>query len=534
MPSRRIATPRSVKIGVSAAPALYRVLDSSPSPVVAVDPLGVITYVNPQLGTTFGYERDELLGQPVELLLPSRVSAVHVAHRDDFFANPVARHLGIGRDLAGRRKDGSEFPVEASLSPVETEKGLQVIAQVIDITARKTAEAALLQSQKLESIGRLAGGIAHDFNNLLFAIHGFAELLDQDLGPEADAPLDLDGSRQNVRAILDAAERATRLTAQLLAFSRQQVIRPKVLDINIAIDGLEPMVRQLIGENVRLVLRLDRAAGHLRADPGQLDQILVNLVVNARDAMPGGGTVTIETSNVVLGEPDAIEHVDVTPGPYVLVMVSDTGVGMDRATRERIFDPFFTTKARAKGTGLGLATVYGIVRQAGGHIWPDSEPGHGATFKVYFPRVEAAVEKEGSTPLRAATPGHGTILVVEDEPAVRDMTTQLLTRAGYKVIAVADGTEAITRVSRLAGSIDVLITDVIMPNMSGIELADWIMDRYPHVGVVLLSAYTAQTLNLDRVMARGAMFVSKPVSSRLLVDTVQQALAVVTRDVVDK
>jgi two-component system cell cycle sensor histidine kinase/response regulator CckA len=392
------------------------------------------------------------------------------------------------------------------------------------VAVPKAAEGQLLQAQKLESIGRLAGGIAHDFNNMLFVINGHAEMLDQDLLPERRALLDLDETLRNVRAIREAGDRAATLTAQLLAFSHQQVISLQVLDINAAIDALEPMVRQLIGENMRLIVKLGHAAGHIRADAGQLDQILVNLVVNARDAMPDGGTVTIETGDV-LGTPNAIEHVDVRPGPYVLLAVSDTGIGMDRAMREHIFEPFFTTKELGKGTGLGLATTYGIVHQAGGHIWVSSEPGVGSTFKLYFPRVDAPGTAE--RPEVAATPavGTGTVLLVEDEPVVRDMTTQMLTRSGYRMIAVADGAEAAAQLARLDESIDVLVSDVIMPHMSGIELAELVMDRYPHVGVVMLSGYTAQTLNLERVTSRGATFVPKPVTSGQLVLAVQQARA---------
>jgi PAS domain S-box-containing protein len=499
------------------------VLEASPNAVVAIDAHGRIVYVNPQVEKTFGYRRDELTGQPIELLLPDRVSQRHIGHRDGFLAHPVARPMGIGLDLAGRHKDGTEVPVEISLSPVETDDGLQVFATVVDITARKAAENQLLQAQKLESIGRLAGGIAHDFNNMLFAIHGYAELLTQDLASTNRTRFSPERSQASVTAIGNAAERATALTAQLLAFSRQQVVSVKVLDLNDSVTAIEPMIRPLIGENMKLILKLDPDAGHIRADSGQIDQIVVNLIVNARDAMPNGGTVMIETGNVEFEEPYALEHFDVEPGPYVLLAVSDTGVGMDHATREHIFEPFFTTKEVGKGTGLGLATTYGIVRQAGGHIWLYSEPGHGSAFKLYFPRVDAAVE---ARPANVSVPsiGVGTVLVVEDEPAVRDMTTQLLERAGYEVLPVADAAEALAS-TQLVRPIDVLVTDVIMPNMSGIELAEQLMDRYPHLSVVLLSGYTAETLDLERVTARGATFVPKPLTSNQLLAAVQQAMS---------
>jgi PAS domain S-box-containing protein len=504
----------------------YRgLLEAAPDAMVVVDQDGEIVLLNVQAEKQFGYRRDELVGQPVTNIIPVGFAERLIADDLRSAAEALAQQIGTGIELSGRRKDGSEFPIEIMLSPLESADGILVTAAIRNISVRKLAEGQLLQAQKLESIGRLAGGIAHDFNNMLFVINGHAEMLDQDLVPERRAELDLDETLRNVRAIREAGERAATLTAQLLAFSRQQVIRPTVLDLNAAVDGLEPMVRKLIGENMRLVIKLGDDAGHIRADPGQLDQILVNLVVNARDAMPDGGTVTIETGNEMVDERFAVEHFDVRPGSYVLLVVSDTGVGMDRAIRERIFEPFFTTKQLGKGTGLGLATAHGIVHQAGGHIWVYSEPGGGSSFKLYFPRVDAP----GSTkrPSVSATPavGTGTVLVVEDEPVVRDMTTQMLTRSGYRVIAVANSTEAIARLARLEEPIDVLVTDVVMPHMSGIELAELVMDRYPRVGVVLLSGYTAGTLNLERLTSRGATFVPKPVTSGQLILAVQHARA---------
>jgi two-component system, cell cycle sensor histidine kinase and response regulator CckA len=388
---------------------------------------------------------------------------------------------------------------------------------------RRAGESQLLQVQKLESIGRLAGGIAHDFNNILFAIHGYAELLAQDIASEDAARLDPASLMPSVMAISHASERATSLTAQLLAFSRQQIVTPKVLDINVAITTIEPMLNQLTGENMQLVMKLDPRAGRIRADSGQIGQIIVNLVVNGRDAMPKGGRVTIETGNVEFEELYTFDHVEVEPGPFVLLAVSDTGVGMDRETRQHIFEPFFTTKEVGKGTGLGLATTYGIVQQAGGHIWVYSEPGHGSAFKLYFPRVDDEVEAPRLAPVPTML-GTGRVLVVEDEPDIRDMTTQLLERAGFDVLAVADGVEALS-IARMAQPIEVLVTDVVMPNMSGIDLAEQMMDRYPLLGVVLLSGYTAETLDIERVIARGAAFVPKPVTSSHLLQTVLQAVA---------
>ncbi len=502
----------------------YRgLLEAAPDAMVVVNQAGEIVLLNLQAEKQFGYRRDELLGQQVTNIIPEGFAERLIADDLRSAEDALAQQIGTGIELSARRKDGSEFPIEIMLSPLESAEGILVTAAIRDISVRKDAENQLLQAQKLESIGRLAGGIAHDFNNMLFAIHGYAELLAQDLVSRDHARLDPYRLLFSVNAISQAAERATALTAQLLAFSRQQVVNATVLDLNAAVTTIEPMVNQLIGENVKLVLKLDPAAGHVRADAGQIDQIVVNLVVNGRDAMPTGGTVTIETSNVAFDTSYTIEHFDVKPGPYVLLAVTDTGVGMDRTTREHIFEPFFTTKDVGKGTGLGLATTYGIVRQAGGHIWVYSEPGRGSAFKLYFPRVDAPVESR--PPVAAGNMvGMGRILVVEDEPAIRDMTTQLLERAGFEVIAVADGIEAIAAALR-APPVDVLITDVVMPNLSGIELAEQMMDRYPLLGVVLLSGYTAETLDLERVTSRGATFVPKPITSNQLLQTVLQAAA---------
>ena len=411
------------------------------------------------------------------------------------------------------------------LSPLESAEGVLVTAAIRNISVRKAAEAHLLEAEKLESIGRLAGGIAHDFNNMLFVIHAYAELLADDLA-DANLPgLDTNDSLLSVSAISQAAERAAELTGQLLAFGRRQVISPRVIDPNRVLTGLEPMLRQVIGTNVELGLELEPDAWRIRADPGQLDQIVVNLVVNARDAMPAGGTVTIGTRNVIVDEPFAIEQFDVKPGPYLLISVTDTGVGMDRETRAHIFEPFFTTKESGKGTGLGLASAYGIVRQAGGHVRLASEPGAGSSFNLYFPRIDAPLTIERQPVTATPDAGSGTVLIVEDEAVIRDITTRILRRAGYDVVAVSGAADAMDRLADAGPPIDVIITDVIMPNMSGISLAETVFDRYPRVGVVFLSGYTAETLNVERLTDRGAVFVAKPVTSRQLVLAVQQAAA---------
>ena len=488
------------------------VLDASPNAIVAVDAEGAITYANAQTARTFGYPLAELLGASVDMLLPARAVEGHSEHRAAFIANSRARPMGIGLDLWARRKDGTEFPVEISLSPLDTEDGRVVFATVVDISARKAAESQLLQAQKLESIGRLAGGIAHDFSNMLFAIRGFTDMLIEDMEGATPGSFDTEAGLRSLRSIEDAAGRASALTQQLLAFGRRQVVQPRVLDVNASIRAVQPLLERLIGETVDLRLSLVQRVGRIRADPGQVDQILLNLVVNARDAMPDGGLITIETSKVVFDEAYAMEHFAVEPGEFVMLAVSDTGVGMDHETRQHIFEPFFTTKELGRGTGLGLATIYGIVQQAGGHIWLYSEPGRGTTFKLYFPRVDTeAAEPQASV---APTTSRGTVLLVEDEDAVRSMTRQALRRAGWNVIEASSGGDALQLMESMVHPVHALVSDVVMPGISGIRLAETVMDLLPGLRVVLMSGYTAETLDLERVIARGARFVSKPVSRR--------------------
>ncbi len=499
------------------------VLQASPNPVVGVDRDGRIVYTNSRAEKAFGWTAREMSGKPVELVIPARFGDRHVAHRTEFFAHATARPMGIGLDLAGRRRDGSEFPVEISLTPVLTPDGPLVYATIVDITTRKALEDQLLQAQKMESVGRLAGGIAHDFNNMLFAIRGYVDMLLEDLDAAGRA-IDVDAVRPSVSAIGTAVDRASALTAQLLAFSRRQVVRPVTVDLRESISELEPMVRRVIGEQIRLVLALDPTTGLVRADPGQLDQILINLAVNARDAMPQGGTITVETGNVVFDEAYAVEHFQVEPGAYVMLALSDTGHGMDRETRLHVFEPFFTTKEPGKGTGLGLATIYGVVRQAGGHIWLYSEPGHGTTFKLYFPRVGGAPEAPAATVAPTVHERTAIVLLVEDEPAVRDISRRVLERAGYTVMAMADAREALALIETGA-RIDVLLTDVVMPDLSGAELARQCLQQRPGVGIVLLSGYAAETAEIEELIGRGARFASKPLATRDLVSLVADAVA---------
>ncbi len=392
------------------------------------------------------------------------------------------------------------------------------IAVQHDVTERKLLEQQFRQAQKMEAIGQLAGGVAHDFNNLLTAILGYAELLAEKLKDRPREAEDLDEIRK-------AGERAASLTRQLLAFSRQQVFERKVLDLNRLIAEIEKMLRRLIGEDVDLVTVLDPALAYVWADAGQLEQVVMNLAVNARDAMPRGGKLTIETSNVELDEEYARLHTPVRPGRYVMIAVSDTGVGMDAATRSRIFEPFFTTKERGKGTGLGLATVYGIVKQSGGYIWAYSEPGKGSTFKIYLPPADQSLlpeeDRVGETP---SVRGTETVLLVEDEESVRTLSRAILESYGYRVLEAAGAEEAIETVRAYQQPIHLLLTDVIMPSMGGPDLASRIRTLRPGIKVLYMSGYTDETIFRHGHLEQGRLFLQKPFTPEALARKVREAL----------
>ena len=390
-----------------------------------------------------------------------------------------------------------------------------------DVTDRRILEEQIVLSQKMEAIGRLAGGVAHDFNNILTAIGGYTDLLMADLASD-------DPRRSDVEEIYRATERAAGLTQQLLAFSRRQVLQPRVISLNALIPDLEKMLRRLIGEDILFATVLHPRLGNVRADPGKLEQVIVNLAVNARDAMPDGGRLTIETRNVELDESYAAEHPSVKPGRYIMLAVTDTGVGMDDETKARIFEPFFTTKARGKGTGLGLATVYGIVRQTGGHIWPYSEPGQGTTMRVYLPRVDEPadpIERPGDLAPEVLR-GNETILLVEDEAPVRSVTRQLLERNGYTVLEAADGPAALALVNGGSGErhVDLLLTDVIMPGMSGRELANQLKARRPDLRVLFMSGYTDDAVVRHGMLEPGLAYLEKPFRPTALLRKVRDVL----------
>jgi two-component system cell cycle sensor histidine kinase/response regulator CckA len=494
-------------------------LESASQAIISIDRGGRIVLANRRAEEMFGYSREELVGARIEMLLPESQRAAHTRDRDGYFARPHTRPMGIGMDLSGRRKDGSEVPVEVSLSYVEIDEGVFAIAFVSDISQRKHLEEQLLHAQKMEAVGRLAGGVAHDFNNMLTVIVGYNRMILDELST-------LDPLRGYAEEILKAADRAGALTNQLLAFSRRQIMQPRVINVNAVMIQTQKMLQRLIGEDVDLVLKLGTNVRNIKADPGHVEQAVVNLAVNARDAMPLGGQLTIETANVVLDENYAKTHMGVKPGDFTMIAVSDTGHGMDAETRRHIFEPFFTTKEKGKGTGLGLATVYGMVKQTGGDIWVYSEPGQGTTFKLYFPSVsEPLSEITAPDASLARRSGGETILVVEDETAVRELTVRILKQLGYTILMASSGAEALEISQNHAGHIDVLLTDVVMPNMSGRQLADKLLESRPKTKVLFLSGYTENTVVHQGVLDAGVAFLPKPFTRDNLSRKLREVLA---------
>ncbi|TAK02650.1 MAG: response regulator [Chloroflexota bacterium] len=485
-----------------------RVLDSSPNSIIGVDRGGLITFANPQVAASFGYALEELVGQSVGVLVPDRIGS-HAAHVATFLDSPIARPLGIGLELAARRRDGSEFPVEISLAPVASpDGGSMTFATIVDISARKRFEAQMVQAQKMESIGMLAGGVAHDFNNLLTAISGFAELLAMDT-PEGDP------RREYVDGISRATSRAAGLTRQLLAFGRRQVLNPAPVDLGSLVRDMEPMLRRLAGEDIVFAFEFDADTPPALFDASRLEQVLVNLVVNARDAIAAAGHIVIRISSAELDESYGPDHgADVPAGTYVILTVADDGAGMDQATRSRIFEPFFTTKEA--GTGLGLSSVYGIVKQSGGFIWVYSELGKGTTFKLYLPRATAVPTLEPEAPAAVAPQASGTVLLVEDEPAVLGVIARMLGHAGFHVLA-AETPEAALEIARTQpGPIDILLADVVMPEMTGPELAK-ALTGIRDLRVLFMSGYAWAALGRRGVLDDDAQVIEKPFSANELV-----------------
>lgn len=635
-------------------------LEAVPDAIVAVEQDGTIVQVNSQTETLFGYQRGELLGQKIEVLVPARFRVQHHEHRASFAQSPKIRRMGAGLDLYGRRRDGSEFAVEISLSPVSLGNGTLVLSAIRDIsdrkrieqelrraheeldrkttqeigeyrgrlasiidssadaiigkemdgtitswnrgaeamygytaeeaigknisfltvkdrpdeipkilsrlsrgeriehyesvrvtkdgrhldvslsispirdsaakivgasaiardiTAQKRAEDHLRQAQKMEAVGRLAGGVAHDFNNILGIITACTELLRDRIDSTGD-------SGQYISNIRKAVERGTSLTRQLLAFTRKSTLQPQLVDLNVRLKDVVKLIRPLMGDDVEIAVVPRGSSAVVEIDPGQFDQIVLNLAVNSRDAMPRGGKFILETAAVELDEVFTAQHRPMKEGHYVLLAVSDTGTGMDQATVARIFEPFFTTKEVGKGTGLGLATVYGIVQQNGGHIWVYSEPGSGTTFKIYLPSAEhkigekTAIPAEPSIARREGT----TILLVEDDEIMLSLTRKLLEQNGYLVLEAKDGKSALEVILAHDGTVDVLLTDVVMRGMSGPELVAKVVASHPETKVVYMSGYTGELIAQHEHMQEGIPLLEKPFTRNALLHLLDEVL----------
>jgi PAS domain S-box-containing protein len=493
--------------------------------VVVTDTAGTIQYVNPTFEALTGYRREEAIGQNPRILKSGKQD---LGFYQNLWATITAGETWQGR-MVNKRKDGSLYTEETTISPVRNAEGeiVHFVAVKRDITEhlRDSQEKARLQAQlesaqRLEAIGRLAGGVAHDFNNLLNVIKGFGELALRRLHPQ-------DPVYQYIEQIMAAEERAERLTRQLLAFSRKQALEPEVLDLNELIRDVAKMLERLIGEDIALELHLAENLGRVLVDPGQMEQVLMNLAVNARDAMPVGGTLVIETANVTLDEAYTASHAEVEPGDYVLMAVSDTGIGMDEKVKAQIFEPFFTTKDRDRGTGLGLSTVYGIVKQSRGSIWVYSEVGQGTTFKIYLPVTEAMPEPVVEKPEEEvrAVESEASILVVEDEADLRQVIREILSHVGYKVTVAANGGEALLLVEEEGLRPDLLITDVVMPRMNGKQLVDRLRRTQPGLRVLYISGYTDNAIVHQGILDPGAPFLQKPFGLQELGDRVQQILS---------
>jgi PAS domain S-box-containing protein len=504
----------------------YRtILENIEDGYLEVDLAGNFTFVNNAECRNLGYTSEELIGMSYRQYTDETTAKkLYQTFNQVYTTGEPAKVV----DVEVIRKDGTKAFNEISASLIRDSEGKPIGFRGVsrDVTERKRAEEERLalqeqlrQSQKMEAIGKLAGGVAHDFNNLLTVIHGYSELILNSL--DQDSRL-----RQDVQEIMNASERASSLTRQLLAFSRKQVLQPKVLDLNAHVSNMDKMLHRMIGEDIELVTLLAKDLGRIKADPGQIEQVILNLAVNAKDAMLKGGKLTIETANVKLDESYALSHMGVTPGHYVMLSVSDTGVGMTPEIRERIFEPFFTTKEKGKGTGLGLSTVYGIIQQSGGNVWVYSESGVGTTFKIYLPTIEEDTNLLRLTALSTKPKqGFETILLVEDEEMVRKFACTVLQKYGYTVLEAPNGEEALRIVQGQNGNpIHLMVTDVVMPGMSGRELVDRLMSLWPGMKVLYMSGYTDNAIVHHGVLDPGIAYIQKPFAPDALASKVREII----------
>ena len=492
-----------------------RIVETACEGIWTIDAQDLTTFVNGRMAEMLGYVPEEMMGRSLFDFLDEegRVKARRGLQK--------RREGRAGQyDLRFIRKDGSHLWAFLSTAPILDAAGHYEgsLAMIADITDRKYLEEQVRHAQKMEAIGRLAGGIAHDFNNLLSVVLSYSSLLLAELRPG-------DPMRSDLQEIQAAGERARNLTRQLLTFSRQQVVKPEVLDLNQVIGGMDRMLRRLIREDVELIAIPGANLGNIRADRGQLEQIVMNLVLNARDAIAEGGRITIETARVELDDSFARDHLGVTPGPHVLLSIADNGSGMDQATRSRIFEPFFTTKGSGRGTGLGLSTVFGIVQQCGGTIWVDSQPGKGSVFRIYLPEAqnELPLEAARSVP-ESARRGSETILLVEDEDQVRSLAREILQRNGYRVLELRSAGEALLTSEQYLGEIELLLSDVVMPQMSGRQLANRLRAQRPSMKVLLMSGYGDDAVPTNDVREAGLALIAKPLTPHALSQKVREVL----------
>ena len=509
--TERLSAERKLRATESRARAtsemLQALIDAAPQAIIVIDERVRITGWNRAAETLFGWKADEVMGGPVPILSADERLSVKTRIETVATGKPV--------EVSRLRKDGSRVDVLLSAAPFMSIRGERVgyIAVFTDLTERKALEEQLRQSQKMEAIGTLAGGVAHDFNNILTVITSYSSML-------LASPDRSEADRTDLEEIATAANRASALTRQLLTFTRKAVVRPRSIEVADVVQGMESMLRRLLKSNIDFATNLSRESCCVTADPSQLEQIIMNLVVNASDAMPRGGALVVETTRVDLDEAYAQMHSGVSQGPYVMLAVSDTGVGMDAETQRKIFEPFFTTKEPGRGTGLGLATVYGIVKQIGGFVWVYSEPGHGATFKIYLPR-EADASAPNELPVSpAVNQKHGTVLLVEDDESVRHAVRRMLEKVGYDILEARNGEDGQQVSKTHNGHIDVLVTDLMMPGMDGRSLATSLADARPEMRVVFTSGYTD-----DAVLRRGLVdsahaFVQKPFTGEQLANTI--------------
>ncbi len=493
------------------------IISAASEAIVSVDARQHITLFNAGAEHTFGYAAAEVLGQSHDVLLPERFRAGHRQAMQRLGWLPRPARPMTRSEITGRRKNGKEFPAEACLSCWDKGGEITYTAIIRDLTERKSLEAQLRQAQKMEAVGRLAGGVAHDFNNLLTVILAEADLAVGEL--PHDHPV-----RSSVEEIRTAAARATGLTRQLLVFSRRQIVEPTVFSPNDLVADMDKMLRRLVGEDIAFDVRQASAIGRVKADRGQIEQVIMNLVVNARDAMPDGGHLVLETANVTLDEAYARSHAEVRGGEYVMVAVSDTGVGMSDEVKSHLFEPFFTTKQDSRGTGLGLATSYGIVKQAGGHIDAYSESGVGTTVKVYLPCAKEPLSAAKQPQDVALLRGTETLLLVEDEAKVRQAASRMLRAQGYTVVEAAHGAEALRLLEAESRPIHLLITDVVLPGINGRVLAEHVREARPHIRVLFISGYTNDVVLRQKLLERGAMLLHKPFTADALAAKVRGVL----------